>query len=110
MAICWGLGLLVIVTRVSKFFSNSGWWWAFEYMEENLRTRMDDILRSSEILVIQSIPLDVVGHQFSLRPLRGYSSLFSLFSSLWKIHALLVLLGDTKYEIIYIFILKYLGI
>ena len=26
MAICWGLGLLVIVTRVSKFFSNSGWW------------------------------------------------------------------------------------
>ena len=44
MAICWGLGLLVIVTRVSKFFSNSGWWWAFEYMEENLRTRMDGIL------------------------------------------------------------------
>ena len=51
MAICWGLGLLVIVTRVSKFFSNSGWWWAFECMEENLRTRVDGVLWSSETLV-----------------------------------------------------------
>ena len=51
VAICWGLGLLVIVTRVSKFFSNSGWWWAFECMEENLRTRVDGVLWSSETLV-----------------------------------------------------------
>ena len=51
MAICWGLGLLVIVTRVSKFFSNSGWWWAFECIEENLRIRVDDILWPSETLV-----------------------------------------------------------
>ena len=51
MDICWGLGLLVIVTRVSTFFSNSGWWWAFECMEENLRIRMDDVLWSSETLI-----------------------------------------------------------
>ena len=27
MIICWGLGLFVIVIRISKFFSNSGLWW-----------------------------------------------------------------------------------
>ena len=55
MAIYWGLGLFVIVIRISKFFSNSGWWWIFEYMEEN--PRMDGILRLSETLVIKLILL-----------------------------------------------------
>ena len=43
MVICWGLGLSVIVMQISKFFSNSGRLWIFEYMEENLRTHMDGI-------------------------------------------------------------------
>ena len=58
MVIYWGLGLLVIVIRIFKFFSNSEWWWAFECMEENLRIRMDGILWSSEMLVVQLIPLE----------------------------------------------------
>ena len=44
MAICWGLGLFVIVMRISNFFSNSGWWWVLECMEENLSIRVDGIL------------------------------------------------------------------
>ena len=34
-----------------------GWRWAFEYMEENLRIREDDILGTSETLIIQLILL-----------------------------------------------------
>ena len=67
MVICWGLGLLVIVMRISKFFSNSGWWWAFECMEENLRIRMDGVLWSSETLVVQLILLGR-GRASSLSP------------------------------------------
>ena len=47
-----GFGLFVIVIRISKFFSNSGCWWIFEYMEENLRIYEDGVLQSAEILIM----------------------------------------------------------
>ena len=93
MVICWGLGLLVIVTRVSKFFSNSGWWGAFECMEENLRIRVDGALWSSETLVnsfgtwssIKSLSVHYEATAVSLHYFRlygGFKILIGIFGSI----------------------------